>query len=228
MFLIGLTGGIASGKSTVCGVLAELGVPVVDADVIARQVVEVGTPAYGEIVKHFGAEVLQPDGSIDRGKLGAVVFSDESKRKLINKITHPRVYAEMRRQVFRHLMALEQMVVLDLPLLYESGYALPFLHKTVVVNCTAGQQQQRLQSRGGYSEAQARDRIASQWPLEDKAALADYVIENSGARAYTREQTEAIVRALRASNKHWVNRAILVACVVVVVALLVWLLTRFL
>jgi len=223
MFLIGLTGGIASGKSTVCAMIKEAGVPVVDADTIARQVVEVGTPAYKEIVKHFGDEVLQEDGSIDRGKLGAAVFSDEGKRKLINSITHPRIYAEMRSQAFRHFLALEQFVVLDLPLLYESGYALPFMAKTVVVTCTPEQQQERLQARGGYTELQARARIEAQWPLADKAGQADYVIENSSSRGYTREQTEAIVRALRSSNRHLVNRALLMACLVGVLMLLLWL-----
>lgn len=210
MFLIGLTGGIASGKSTVCHIMQEFGVPVVDADLIAREVVEIGSPAYERLRDEFGSGIFQSSGELDRGKLGALIFTDEEKRKLVNSITHPQIYSKMRRQVMRHFLGGEQMVVLDLPLLFETGRALPYIFKTIVVNCDGEEQQKRLQKRGGYTEMQAQDRISAQMPLSLKTSRADFVVENTGSRQYTREQVEDIVRALRASNRHIRNRVLLV------------------
>ncbi|XP_018010496.1 dephospho-CoA kinase domain-containing protein [Hyalella azteca] len=225
MFLIGLTGGIASGKSSVCRILEELGVPVVDADLIAREVVQIGTPAYQRIQKEFGPDVFQVSGELDRGKLGAVIFTDEEKRKLINSITHPQIYSKMKRQVFRHFINGEQMVVLDLPLLFETGKALPYIYKTIVVNCDPEEQLKRLQARGGYTERQAKERIECQMPLSLKTARADFVIENSGARQYTRSQVEDIVRTLRASKRHVRNKILLALAALVVLAATCWLLS---
>uniref|UniRef100_A0A2P2HWQ5 Dephospho-CoA kinase domain-containing protein n=1 Tax=Hirondellea gigas TaxID=1518452 RepID=A0A2P2HWQ5_9CRUS len=221
MFLIGLTGGIASGKSSVCQILQELGVPVVDADLIAREVVEIGSPAYLRIEEEFGPEVFQQSGELDRGKLGALIFADAEKRKRINSITHPQIYAKMRSQVFRHFLNGEQMVVLDLPLLYETGRALTYIYKTIVVSCDKDEQKRRLQLRGGYTELQAQDRIESQMPLDLKTARADYVIENTGQRQYTRQQVEDIVRTLRRSKHHILNKLLLGAGAVMLLAILI-------
>jgi dephospho-CoA kinase len=119
--VIGLTGGIATGKSTVSKQLKSFGIPVVDADVIARQVVEPGTPALAQIVKHFGQDVLLPDGSLDRPKLGAVVFSDEAQRKALNGIVHPAVWRAIFWEVVTHWLKGKKFCVLDVPLLIEGG-----------------------------------------------------------------------------------------------------------
>ncbi|KAF2366203.1 Dephospho-CoA kinase [Trinorchestia longiramus] len=189
--------------------LVELGVPVVDADLLAREVVEMGTPAYKRIQEEFGPDVFQPSGELDRGKLGALIFTDVEKRKLINSITHPEIYSKMKQQVFKHFLNGEQMVVLDLPLLFETGSALPYVYKTIVVNCDADEQLKRLQARGGYTEMQAKDRIESQMPLTLKTSRADFVVENTDSHKYTRQQVEDIVRTLRASKRHIRNRVLL-------------------
>jgi len=228
MFLIGLTGGIATGKSTVCEMMAEEGVPIVDADLIARDVVAMGEPAYDALRKEFGSEVFQDNGDLDRGKLGALIFEDETKRKAVNKITHPRIYARMRRQILGHFLNGEQFVVLDLPLLFETETAVSFCHKTIVVACDGETQVSRLCQRGGYTKGQAMQRIDCQLPLSLKCDLAAYVVENSAALVETRRQVRGVVSALRASNQHLINRALLLllltATLLLVGYLLNWLL----
>ncbi|XP_063600154.1 dephospho-CoA kinase-like [Penaeus indicus] len=226
MFLVGLTGGIATGKSTVSLMMKELGVPVVDADLIARQIVEPGKKAWEKIRQVFGEEVFQESGEIDRAKLGAVVFADVEKRRAINKITHPLIYSEIRSQVFKHLLKGEQFVVLDLPLLYESNKVTSYLYKTIVVACEDEIQLERLLTRNQYTEKEAIARIEAQMPLEKKCSMADIIIENSGSLANTRKQVEGIVRLLRSSNHHIYNRVVyggmLLAFIFLAVFLLYW------
>ena len=188
--LVGLTGGIATGKSTVNTMLASPSVRVVDADALAREVVEPGTPAYQQIVAEFGKEVLQPDGRLDRTRLGEVVFADTAKRKRLEAITHPAIRAR-----FQQIMAdleranFDGILIWDASLLIESG-GMKNMDRVVVVTTDAATQLRRLMARDGSTEEAARARTASQMPLPVKARYGDYVIDNSGPR----EQTEARVR----------------------------------
>ncbi|HEV3349726.1 MAG TPA: dephospho-CoA kinase [Methylomirabilota bacterium] len=188
--LVGLTGGIATGKSTVTAMLASPSVRVVDADALAREVVEPGTPALAQIVAEFGREVLQAEGRLDRARLGEIVFPDPVKRKRLEAITHPAIRAR-----FEKIMAdLERagwdgILIWDAALLVESG-GNKKMDRLVVVTTDAATQLRRLMARDGVSEEAARARTASQMPLAVKARYADYVIDNSG----TPQQTEARVR----------------------------------
>ncbi|CAI8027904.1 Dephospho-CoA kinase domain-containing protein [Geodia barretti] len=134
MLIFGLTGGIASGKSTVSRILEELGCPVVDADVLARRVVEPGRPAWRAIVGHFRDEILQEDGTINRERLGSIVFDDESKRKTLNRCTHPYIRREVLWELAKHFSKGSSYVVLVSPLLFETKYALHYMRQTIVVS----------------------------------------------------------------------------------------------
>ena len=188
--LVGLTGGIATGKSTVNAMLANPSVRVVDADALAREVVEPGQPAYQQIVAEFGKEVLQPDGRLDRARLGELVFADPAKRKRLEAITHPAIRARFQK-IMTDLEAagFDGILIWDASLLVESG-GTKNMDRVVVVTTDPQTQLVRLMARDASSEAAARSRVASQMPLAVKARYGDYVIDNSG----TREQTEARVR----------------------------------
>ncbi|CAH8772145.1 dephospho-CoA kinase [Paenibacillus dendritiformis] len=187
---IGLTGGIASGKSTVSRLLVERGALLVDADRIAREIVLPGSPALDQIADRFGADMLLPDGSLDRKRLGNVVFSDAAARKALEEITHPAIRQEMMTQMRRleeeHPQSL---VVVDVPLLYESGLTDRF-EEIVVVYVPQAIQLERLMRRDGLSEAEASERLLSQWDIEMKRERADYVIDNSNGIEETRQQVE--------------------------------------
>jgi dephospho-CoA kinase len=178
--LIGLTGGIASGKSTVARMLASRGAFVIDADVIARSVVEPGKPAFAEIVARFGAGVLAADGSIDRPALAAIVFADEQARLDLNAITHPRVLEEMWALV-ESRRDTDDVVVADIPLLLESGVRPDGFDAVLVVASGADEQVERMQRDRGMSADDALARIAAQAPMDTKRAAATHVIENSGS-----------------------------------------------
>lgn len=194
----GLTGGIASGKSEVARVLRELGAPVVDADVVARQVVEPGQPAYEDIVREFGREVLAADGTLDRPKLAAVVFADEGKRRRLNAIVHPRVAAAAQAEIAAHAAAGAQVVFYEVPLLVENGLQ-RFLDGVVVVAVPEELQLARAMARDGQGEAAARARIAAQLPLSEKLKVATHVIDNGGTREETRAQVERLWSELTAT-----------------------------
>ncbi|WCF06850.1 dephospho-CoA kinase [Paenibacillus thiaminolyticus] len=187
---IGLTGGIASGKSTVSRLLVERGALLVDADRIAREIVLPGSPALDQIADRFGADMLLPDGSLDRKRLGNVVFSDAAKRKALEEITHPAIRREMMTQMRRleeeHPQSL---VVVDVPLLYESGLTDRF-EEIVVVYIPQAIQLERLMRRDGLTEAEASERLLSQWDIEKKRERADYVIDNSKGLEETRQQVD--------------------------------------
>jgi dephospho-CoA kinase len=194
--LVGLTGGIATGKSTVTGLLANPSVRLVDADALAREVVEPGTPAHAQIVVEFGKDVLQPDGRLDRARLGEIVFADAAKRKRLEAITHPAIRAQ-----FERLMAdLERqgfhgVVIWDAALLVESG-GHNKMDKVVVVTTDPATQLRRLMARDGSTEEAARARTASQMPLAVKAGAGDYVVDNSGPREATATRVREVYRAL--------------------------------
>lgn len=199
MRICGLTGGIASGKSTVARRLRELGVPVVDADAVAREVVEPGTPALAEIVASFGASLLDPDGKLDRKALAARVFGDDAARRRLEAIVHPRV-AERTRERFAELEAAgERLAFYDVPLLVEKGLHAVF-RPVVVVALSEEEQIRRAVARDGATEAEVRARIAAQLPLAEKIAVADHVIDNAGSLEATLAQVDALVAELRASS----------------------------
>ena len=190
MRLIGLTGGIGTGKSTVAAMLVARGAALVDADRLAREVVEPGTPGLAEIVAEFGPGVLLPDGSLDRPALGAVVFADEGRRLRLNAITHPRVGELMQQRVAEALASAAPLVVVDVPLLFEGNRQGGF-EGTMLVWAPPPVQLARLVERDGWPEDEARRRIAAQMPVDDKRALATWVIDNSGTLADTQAQLDA-------------------------------------
>jgi dephospho-CoA kinase len=194
--LVGLTGGIATGKSTVSAMFAHLGARIIDADLLAREVVAPGQRAHAEIVQAFGPEVLQDDGYLDRKRLGAIIFADADKRKRLEQITHPAIRARQQRilSVYEE-EAFEGVVIWDAALLLESGSATG-MDRVVVVFADPATELNRLMARDGLGEEEARRRIASQMPVAEKAKLADYVIDNSGSRAETERQVREVYRAL--------------------------------
>ncbi|WP_019121964.1 dephospho-CoA kinase [Brevibacillus massiliensis] len=197
--ILGLTGGIASGKSTVAAMLRQRGIPVVDADLIARQVVEPGLPAYQAIVSHFGQGVLFPDGQLNRKALGEIVFSNEEQRQILNGIVHPEVRREMRQQTEAALKRGEKIVFLDIPLLFESRLQ-HTVDKIVVVYVPASLQLSRLMQRDDIGEEQALKRLQAQLPIEQKKEQADFVIDNQGTREETERQVEKLLATLAAES----------------------------
>lgn len=193
--VIGLTGGIASGKSTVAAILRKQGIKVVDADQISREVVEVGKPVYKKIIEVFGIGILNDDKSINRGKLGSIIFSDETKRQELNSIVHPAVRKEMIFQIEEARKKKLNTVVLDIPLLFESNLT-HMVQKTILVYVDEQTQLQRLMARNQYSEEEAIMRIQSQMPLKEKVKLSDYVIDNNGPIESTEQQVLELIQTL--------------------------------
>ena len=199
--LVGLTGGIATGKSTVSEMLRRIGAEVIDADVLAREVVEPGRPAFVATVAEFGREVLHPDGALDRAKLGAIVFADPAKRQRLEAITHPAI----RERFAERLAELEArgfdgLVFFDAAVIVESG-GYKTLDRLVVVVTDEATEQARLMARDGIGRAEALQKIRSQMPVADKAKLAHYVIDNTGDRAATEAQARAVYAALLAEHR---------------------------
>lgn len=190
--IIGITGGIASGKSTVSLYLQELGFTIVDADLASRAVVEPGEEAYHQVVKAFGEDILLTDGNIDRVKLGSIIFNDQEKRLLLNGIVHPAVRNWMRLKTEAALSSGEETVFMDIPLLFESKLTF-MVDKTLLIYVDEQVQLQRLMNRNGLSETEALARINSQMPLVDKKALADAVIDNNGDINETKRQVKSIL-----------------------------------
>jgi len=195
MLKLGLTGGIASGKSAVAAILRELGFPVLDADSISHKLMEPGPPAHDEILQAFGADLADPSGRIDRHKLAAIVFADPSKLAKLNSILHPRVD----KIIFDQLDAWQKSGVhsaafVEAALLIEAGMA-PRLDGLVVAWCTPEQQLERLRARG-MSETEVRRRIAAQLPIDEKLKHATYSINCSGTLEETRAQVQALAAKL--------------------------------
>jgi dephospho-CoA kinase len=197
MLSVGLTGSIAVGKSYVSGVLAELGCRVVDADVVARRVVEPGAEGLRRIVEAFGEWVLRPDGTLDRAAVSAVIFREGAKRELINSLLHPLIIAEQDELLRRwELEDPNGVGVVDAALLIESGGHGRF-DKLVVVHCRPEVQLERLMLRNNLSREEAAARIAAQMPQEEKLRYADFKIDTSGSFEETRGQTERVYAELR-------------------------------
>ncbi len=197
MQVIGLTGGIATGKSTVSAILKKAGAEIIDADRIAREVVKKGLPAYREIVENFGETVLLSNGEINRSVLGDLIFNDPRKKQLLNRIVHPHV----RRETNRQLKDMEKsspdtIAVLDIPLLFEAEMHKD-LSEVIVVYAPEHIQVERLMKRDNISDADAAARVRSQMPIEEKKKRATIVIDNSGTMQDTRKRTLEIFKTLK-------------------------------
>lgn len=197
MFVVGLTGGIASGKTTVAQVLKEEGATIIDADQIARELVQPHRPAWDEVVRSFGKKILLEDGSIDRKKLAERVFADPDQRKRLNQILHPLITEEIERRI-REIGQKdpEAIAVIDAPLLIEVGYHRK-MERLIVVISTQTEQIERLKERDGINSEEALRILSSQMPLEEKAKFADFVIRNEGSIAETRKRAKEVFQALK-------------------------------
>ena len=188
MFLIGITGGVATGKSTVTKILQDCGCSVVDADAIAKSILQPGEPAYRDAIKKFGHEILNTDGTIDRASLADIIFKDTSKRKQLNAITHPRIAITMFWQIFKHFMHGKKFVLLDIPLLIETKFWLKFVKEVVIVYCEPDVQLERLKKRNNVSEDEATMYINGQMPVKDKLKFATHIINNDTSLENTKKQ----------------------------------------
>ncbi len=198
MRIYGLTGGIGSGKSTVAAMFRDEGIPVVDADRIARDVTAPGEYAYLEIVHRFGREILREDGAIDRKKLGDIVFSDPARRAELEAVTHPRIvegiaYALQNLAAEGHAVA-----IVEAALIHEKGRGRMF-DAVIGIRCERRQQVERLSERDGIPEEKALLRLSAQMDIEAKAGASDYVIDNSGDLSSTRDQVRVLAARLKTS-----------------------------
>lgn len=191
--IIGLTGSIASGKSTVAGMFTEFDLPVIDADKISRLVVEPGQQAYTDIVAVFGRDILLPDETIDRSKLGRIIFADKEKREQLNGIVHPAVRQKMLKERDHYIQKGYRCVVMDIPLLFESQLT-HFVDTTMVVYVQELNQLNRLMNRNGFSEEEAYQRIQSQMSMDEKKELADIVLDNNGTIEQTYQQLKTYLQ----------------------------------
>ena len=196
MLSVGLTGGIASGKSLAAGFFSGRGALVLDADIVAREAVMPGSQALERIADRFGTGVLDPSGALDREKLGSIVFADQGQRKALERILHPLILSAL----FARIDDLQQqgrrgIVVSDLPLLFECGLQDRF-DATVLVFADAATQQQRLCKRSGLSPVQARQRLDAQMPIAEKRRLADFIIDNTGSPAELESRVAGVWDAL--------------------------------
>ncbi|CAK1554809.1 unnamed protein product [Leptosia nina] len=207
MLIVGLTGGLATGKSTVLKIFREHGIKVIDADQIARKVLLPGTKGWNQVIENFGEEVLDECGSINRRKLGEIVFENKEKRKKLNAITHPKIQWEMMILVAKYFFSGHDCIVLELPLLFETGKMMLFMHKIITVVCKDKQQLERLCNRDELGESSALTRIRCQMPLEIKVANSDFVIDNSNDIEVTSHQTMIIMKQLKSSKYIWIMRA---------------------
>jgi dephospho-CoA kinase len=201
MLKVGLTGSIAVGKSHVAAIFAELGCHVLDADLTAREVVAVGSDGLRKIVEAFGKKVLKDDGALDRNKLGAIVFENEAKRKLLNSILHPIIIAKYDKQM--SIWETEDpfgIGIVDAALMIESGSYKRF-DKIIVVHCQPDVQLSRLMERNGLTKEEALQRINSQMSQEEKKSYADFLIDTSGSFEETRKQVEEVYERLKATKK---------------------------
>ncbi|TYU48630.1 dephospho-CoA kinase [Listeria monocytogenes] len=190
---IGLTGSVATGKSTVSNLIQQAGIPLVDADIAARKVVEPGTEGLKEIVAYFGEEILLADGTLDRAKLGEIIFKDKEKREKLNEITHPRVKDYMLEARERFFRAGEELVFFDIPLLFESHLE-SLVDQIVVVWTTPETELKRLMERNNLTKEDALRRIESQMGIDEKARKADFVIDNNESLEKTQKQVYTFIK----------------------------------
>ena len=200
MLIVGLTGGVASGKTAVSRILKEEGAYIIDADQIARELVRPHKPAWGEIIRAFGREILQEDGSILRKKLADKVFTDPEQRKVLNRILHPRIKEEIDRRAKEiGQKDPEAIVVIDAPLLIELGMHHQ-MDRLIVVTSTQTQQMERLKKRDGRSPEEALKLFSSQMLVEEKEKLADFVIRNEGSLEEMKKKAKGVFKELKRGN----------------------------
>lgn len=211
MFLIGLTGGIGTGKSSVSNFLRNSNIPVVDADQIARQVVQPNSKCWKLIRRNFGPQAInEHDNQINRAYLGQVIFNNPEKRKLLNGITHPEIQKRTFLLILYYYFTFRPFVVLDIPLLFESSVFKPFLSYIIVIKCTQDQQLDRIKTRNGFNDEEALQRILSQIPIEEKCRMADIVIDNTSDLDSTIDQTRKIFAEIKLPFIFWVLRFMLI------------------
>ena len=198
MKLIGLTGGIASGKSAVSAILRRLGAQVIDADALAREVVEPHQPAWNEIVQTFGNEVLHADQTLDRKKLRKIVFDNPEARRQLEAITHPKIRQLAQRKIKDCATTGAPLVVYEAPLLFETKIHL-WLRPVILVACDTSAQRRRLQQRDNLTEAEIEQHLEAQMSLEEKKSLADYVIDNNGTLGELENKVTALVETILAT-----------------------------
>lgn len=175
MLTIGLTGGIASGKTTISNLFSSHGVPVIDTDILSRHLLDIDQPGYREVVQHFGNEILQSDRQINRRRLRVLVFSDKNQKKMLETLLHPMIFEETQHRIAQHSAAAYVIVVI--PLLFETKFQ-SLVDRTLVVNCSESTQIERLISRDDIEIGLAREMIAQQWSNEERLSLADDIIDN--------------------------------------------------
>lgn len=193
--VVGLTGGIASGKSTVSGLLGQVGFPIIDADLVAHRLQQPGQPGFERLVERFGRSILTMDGSLDRQRLGQFVFNNQDARNQLNQVMQPLIRETIMGQLTGFTKAAVPVVILDVPLLFEQGYD-EDCDLVVVVTVDKATQLARLMKRDGLSQAAAQARVAAQMPLNEKAARADIVIDNNGDDNHLRQQVAQLVKRL--------------------------------
>lgn len=198
MKLIGLTGGIASGKSTVAAILRRLGARVIDADALARQVVQPHQPAWNEIVEAFGKDILQADGTLDRTKLRKIVFENPQARKQLEAITHPRIRRLAQEKIADYRAAGTPLVVYEAPLLFETNIH-HWLRPVILVACDSATQRRRLQQRDVLTASEIYRHLEAQMSLADKRKLADYVVENDCSLEDLEKKVTALVQTIVAT-----------------------------
>lgn len=192
MKIIGLTGNIASGKTEVAKIFEELGAKIIDADRIAREVVKPGERAWREIVDEFGSGILESDRSINRKKLGGIVFNDEKKREQLNRITHPRIMTKIKEAIDKYKRENAKLVIIEAALIVERGGLLNLIDELIVVWTHEETQIKRIMTRDGLRRDEALSRIKSQLPMPEKTKHATYIIDNSGSLRETRNQVEGV------------------------------------
>lgn len=178
-YFLGLTGGIASGKSTADEFFKKKKIPIIDSDLIAHKIMEIGQNGYKAVVDYFGTDILNDDQTINRRKLGGIVFNDKAKLKKLNKLTHPLVHQEIKQQMARYRANQEKLVVIDVPLLFESGFE-SLCNGVLVISITPELQIERLMKRNNFTKKEAIARINNQMPLSEKEKRATYVVANTG------------------------------------------------
>lgn len=198
MFKLGLTGGIATGKTTISNYLKTKRIPVLDADEYARKVVEPGTPGLTDIVNTFGKQVLQSDGSLNRKLLGQIIFNDMTARQKLNDITHPRIQQMMTDELQKLAKDKTPLVILDIPLLLEN-HNIAGADAIMVVTVPESIQLNRLMQRNNLNKGEAQRRIDAQMPLSEKEKLADFIVDNSGTIANTLTQVDKVIQNITES-----------------------------
>lgn len=178
-YFLGLTGGIASGKSTADDFFKKKNIPIIDSDLIAHQIMKVGQAGYQAVVDYFGSKILNDNQAINRHKLGEIVFNDKAKLKKLNSLTHPLVHQEIKRQMEQYRLNQEKLVVIDVPLLFESGFE-SLCDGVLVISISPELQLKRLMKRNNFTEKEALVRINNQMPLSEKEKRATYVVANTG------------------------------------------------